>query len=76
MRREFTLTEEQERVLDEASESTFNTVRRIMGRDGSVPTDNPCAQAWDQLGKEMGFDPNTVQFDLKRNRVFTAEVAP
>lgn len=60
MRKRFYLTLEQDRVLDAAAEATLAMTNL---RDGSVPQPNPLSEAWDALGRELGFDPMTVTFD-------------
>jgi hypothetical protein len=60
MRRTFYLTVKQEQELEAAAERTLAMTNL---RDGSVPHPNPLSEAWDALGRELGFDPNTVTFD-------------
>ena len=74
MRQTFTLTTEQERLLDAAGERVFNAPTR----DGVVPHPNAVSLAWDDLGRQLGFDPDTVEFInptfFTLGTMFTAEV--
>jgi hypothetical protein len=60
MRRKFYLTKKQEDILDAAGERTLAMTNL---RTGEVPNPNPLSEAWDALGRELGFDSTTVTFD-------------
>ena len=71
MRREYEMTEEQMNRLLEASKPVIYMI--IGGMPPSSPQENANA-AWNDLGRELGFDYMTVQpVPGKSNRFFTAE---
>jgi len=70
MRKRFLLTLAQEKMLERATDAT---VAMTNLRTGEVPMPNPVSKAWDELGREYGFDPDTVKFDLVDESI-TAEV--
>jgi len=70
MRREFTLTDEQYyRLLDALD--PFPWI--ILGGKAAIDPQEKGKLVWEQLGREMGFDPYTAKAG-KNQRTFTAEL--
>lgn len=71
-RKTFALTAEQAKTLEQADNATFEG-DYVDLRTGAVKLPNPVSRAWDALGAELGFDPDTVEF-TDNDDTFTAEV--
>lgn len=71
MKKEFEMTEEDLNKILEASKP----VPYILPNCGRIRTPQENAnQAWENLGKKMGFDFMTVKPTNKGNRIFLAQV--